>query len=71
MDKKPILLEDLNFEQWPNLILWAVPKSCFHSRLYRWGISWYQKRMPYDTKGLSLLASTIGNSQLQVSSATD
>ena len=58
MDKKPILLEDLSIEQWPNLIIWAVP-IMFSLVFIEWGISWYQKKDAYDTKDF-FAASTIG-----------
>ncbi|NVK49156.1 MAG: sterol desaturase family protein [Cyclobacteriaceae bacterium] len=58
MNKQSLRLEDLQFENWPNLILWAAP-IMFLLVFVEWGISWYQKRDAYDTKDF-LAAASIG-----------
>ncbi|TFV94349.1 sterol desaturase family protein [Algoriphagus kandeliae] len=58
MNNQPLRLEDLQFENWPNLILWAAP-IMFLLVFVEWGISWYQKRDAYDTKDF-LAAASIG-----------
>lgn len=58
MDSKPISLEDLQIENWPNLILWAAP-IMFLLVFIEWGISAYQKKDAYNTKDF-FAASTIG-----------
>lgn len=58
MNTKPIRLEDLQLENWPNLILWAAP-IMFLLVFIEWGISAYQKKDAYNTKDF-FAASTIG-----------
>ncbi|MBN3583437.1 sterol desaturase family protein [Algoriphagus aestuarii] len=58
MNTKPIRLEDLHIENWPNLILWAAP-IMFLLVFIEWGISAYQKKDAYNTKDF-FAASTIG-----------
>ncbi|MDF2158539.1 sterol desaturase family protein [Algoriphagus sp. CAU 1675] len=56
MNNQTLRLEDLNLENWPNLILWAAP-IMFLLVFIEWGISWYQKRDAYDAKDFFAAAS--------------
>lgn len=67
MLEKPIRLEDLQLENWPNVILWAAPVM-FLLVFIEWGISLYQKRDAYNTKDF-LAASTIGLVNVGISAA--
>ena len=58
MLEKPIRLEDLQLENWPNIILWAAP-IMFLLVFVEWGISIYQKKDTYNTKDF-LAAAFIG-----------
>jgi sterol desaturase/sphingolipid hydroxylase (fatty acid hydroxylase superfamily) len=67
MLEKPIRLEDLHLENWPNIILWAAP-IMFFLVFVEWGISIYQKRDSYNTKDF-LAASIIGLVNVGISAA--
>lgn len=67
MLQKPIRLEDLQLENWPNIILWAAPIMFFLVFL-EWGISIYQKKDTYDTKDF-LAAAFIGFVNLGISAS--
>lgn len=65
MLEKPIRLEDLQLENWPNIILWATP-IMFFLVFVEWGISIYKKRDSYETKDF-LTASFIGLTNAAIS----
>jgi sterol desaturase/sphingolipid hydroxylase (fatty acid hydroxylase superfamily) len=67
MLEKPVSLEDLQIENWPNIILWAAP-IMFLLVFVEWGISLYQKRDTYNTKDF-LAATTIGLVNVGLSAA--
>lgn len=67
MLEKPIRLEDLQLENWPNIILWAAP-IMFLLVFVEWGISIYQKKDTYDTKDF-LAAAFIGFVNIGISAS--